>query len=121
MSKRRNRRKEKWDEGGHWEEFPTAMVRSKYSGYAGFPRFWIDTNDGWGTVSNERELRSFIRHIAQAWKLPPKDAVLRLQGARRNPSRELDTVPHFGLYSEYTGRETLGAFLERHGITFPKL
>jgi len=112
---RRNRRKDKWDEGGHWGGHAVGMV---YTPPASFPVFWFEGNQAWGEVRSPEDVDALVQTHVRAWGEDRRFVIKRLMQARINDNSSHE-VPDFGFYAEHRGHETLGAYLERHGIRWP--
>jgi hypothetical protein len=112
---KRNKRKQKWDEGGHWEGHAVAMV---YTPPNEFPTFWFEGNQVFHEISSREQLNDLVDAHVEGWRESREYVIPRLMMAQTYEN-SVRNVPEFGLYSEHNGKETLGAYLERHGIKWP--
>lgn len=117
MRKSMNRRRAKWDEGGRWEGF-AACVYAPPKG--AFPRFWFEGNQVFEEINSDAKLKGLILQHVMGWDMPVKSTVEKLKSAHRY-DKSPRNVPEFGFYTEHTGKETLGEYLEERGILWPQV
>ena len=93
--KRRNRRKAKWDEGGHWTG---CLHGHAYQTSDTFPTFeYCDPYYGLIRVSSKAQLRGLVRDLSDHWDTTHGEAAQLVRSAPRVKSEtETGGLPIFG-------------------------
>lgn len=94
--KRRNRRKAKWDEGGHWN----CLCAGEFEKTQTFPAFeYVDPCFGIVRVNTPSQLRGLVRNMGEHWEASETETTRIISGAPRLSGSNEPGLPIFG-YSD---------------------
>lgn len=74
--------------------------------------FYLETNATWGKVENDDGWNKHIENVIKLYNYTREEAEAHLLKSRINPRSSEDSLPYFGLYSEYNGPITLREWLQ---------
>lgn len=82
--------------------------------------FYFEGNEAWGRIEDEEKLKWLLEKYMNSCYGDRNEAIRILNSARRLDWKNVN-MPQFGLYSEYTGDQTLGEWMKENGIDWPAI